>query len=294
MATWWQAAGGPREVLRLAWPMMLSTGLFSLTLFVDRLLLYAYSDEAAAGAMGAGTIFWAMTCAPVALFGFTSTFVAQYVGVKRIDRAMRVVIQGFMLAVLTGPLLLGLSWASRWLFFGDHEPALVEMETRYFHWIAVGAWATVLSAPLSGLFNGTGRTGVLLAIDALVTAINAILDYLLIFGIGVFPEMGIVGAGLATSIALVVKLVLMIVAAARIRWDSHANSSDAVGLASSGLGLFSQAWKIEMGLIRRLLYYGWPAAVSSLAEAISFSIIINKVGEIGVDSDGGNDVSAGR
>ena len=116
LVRWWNAVGGPREVLQLAWPMMLSTGLFSLTLFVDRMLLYEYSDQAAAGAMGAGTIFWTMTCVPISLFGFTSTFVAQYVGVARVDRAMRVVIQGFIMALASGPIVFGLAYYARWFF----------------------------------------------------------------------------------------------------------------------------------------------------------------------------------
>ncbi len=278
---WWNAVGGPREILGIAWPMMLSTGLFSLTLFVDRTLLYQYSDQAAAGAMGAGTIFWALTCAPVTLFGYTSTFVAQYVGVSRADRAIRVVIQGFLLALATGPLVLGFAWGSRWFFAAFHEAELVEMETQYFHWIAIGAWATILGAPLSGLFNGTGRTYVLLGIDIVVTVLNALLDFVLIFGMFGFPRMGIVGAGLATSIALVTKLVLMLVAAGFLRWDQASGAAVDRNLASEGIGLFSAPWKIERGLIARLLFYGWPAAISSLAEAASFSIIMMMVGQLG-------------
>jgi len=261
--------------------MMLSTGLFSLTLFVDRTLLYQYSDQAAAGAMGAGTIFWAVTCVPVSLFGFTSAFVAQYVGVSRADRAIRVVIQGFLLALASGPLVLAFTWGSRWFFAAFHDAELVEMETQYFHWISIGAWATILSAPLSGLFNGTGRTRVLLGIDIIVTAMNAALDYLLIFGLLGFPRMGIIGAGLATSISLVTKLGLMLVAAGFLRWDQASGAAVDRSSTSNGIGLFSAPWKVELGLISRLLFYGWPAAISSLAEAASFSIIMIKVGQLG-------------
>lgn len=281
IARWWKVEGGPREVLSIAWPMMLSTGLFSLTLFVDRTLLYEYSDQAAAGAMGAGTIFWAMTCVPISLFGFTSTFVAQYVGVSRTDRAMRIVIQGFLMAVVSGPIIFLLTFCSRWFFAAIHEPGLVEMETEYFHWISVGAWATVLSAPLAGLFNGTGRTRILLAIDFIVTILNAVLDYVLIFGVFGFPRMGIVGAGLATSIALVTKLILMLFAAGHLRWDKGSGASVARGTHSKGIGLFTESWSIELPMMSRLLHFGWPAGVSSLAESVSFCIIIMLVGQLG-------------
>ncbi|MFM8397985.1 MAG: MATE family efflux transporter, partial [Pirellula sp.] len=80
-----------KELLKTAWPLMLSTGLFSITLFVDRLFLFQYSDAAAAAAMSAGTLFWSVTCLPAGICGYTSTFVAQYLGVGRVDRALHVV-----------------------------------------------------------------------------------------------------------------------------------------------------------------------------------------------------------
>ncbi len=97
--TFWSEEGGPGEVLALAWPLMLSTGLFSLTLFVDRMMLYWYSNEAASAAMAAGTVFWVVTCVPLGTIGYTSTFVSQYFGVHREDRALHVVAQGLLLSL---------------------------------------------------------------------------------------------------------------------------------------------------------------------------------------------------
>lgn len=261
----------------MAWPMMLSTGLFSLTIFVDRLLLYAYSDTAAAGAMGAGTMFWAMTCGPVGLLSITSTFAAQYLGVDRIDRAFRVVIQGMLVAIALGPLILVGVLASGWFFRTFHDPALVEAETTYFHWLAVGAWATILVAPLNGLFAGTGRPMVMLKVDAVITALNAFLDYALIFGAFGLPRWGVAGAGLATSIALVTKLLLMLAFASRRDWDCP----PVAGQPAQKLGLFDPSWSWDRELMGRLLRYGWPAAVSSMAEAASFCIIVVLVGKLG-------------
>ena len=94
------------EVLTTAWPMMLATGLFSITLFVDRSLLYGFSDSAASAALGAGTILWSINCLPIGICGYTSTFVAQYLGAKRPERALQVVWQGVLLSLIFGPMLL--------------------------------------------------------------------------------------------------------------------------------------------------------------------------------------------
>jgi len=243
------------------------------------MFLYAYSDRAAAGAMGAGTMFWAVTCMPVGIFGFTSTFVAQYIGVGRMDRAMRSVIQGILLATATGPLLFLLAWQAPAFFAMFHEPELVDPEASYFRWVSVGAWATIVTAPLVGLFAGTGQTRILLFCDFLVTILNALLDYLLIFGALGFPRLGIVGAALATSISLCVKLVLLLIAANRLSW--LANSGKNSGGNLGRVGLFSEPWRLDWEISTRLLRYGWPAGISTLAEAITFSTIMLVVGQLG-------------
>ncbi len=275
---WWASKGGPGEVLGLAWPMMLSTSLFAITLFVDRTLLYYYGHGTVSGALGAGTMFWAMTCVPIGLLGFTSTFVAQYVGVNRIDKAIQIVRQGLLASLAIAPLVALCAYGSRWFFSTFHEASLYEIETQYFRWVSVGAWASIAAAPLNGLFAGTGRTGMLLVIDIVVTIVNAVLDWVLIFGVFGFPELGIVGAALATSIALSLKLFIMLIVVSRVVWDASGIMHRAEATKDS---FFSGSWRWDQKQIGRLFYFGWPAAISALAESASFSIIVIFVGQLG-------------
>lgn len=265
--------GSPRDVLKLAWPLMLSTGLFSLTLFVDRTLLYWYSNDAASAAMSAGTAFWVVICVPTGMIGYTSTFVSQYYGANRLDRAMQVVVQGLALSVLIGPFFLIVA-----LFIGDlfrwfqHPPELIAVEVEYFRWIAPGAWAMVFSSAMTGLFAGIGKTRVLLLCDFVSTAINVVLDCLLIFGWLGFPRMGVAGAALASSVAIIAKVVLLAWIVYRYWQDALANSPEL-------RATFRPQW--DGPLMARLLRFGWPAGIQMLAESVSFSIIMLFVGRLG-------------
>jgi MATE family multidrug resistance protein len=128
----------------------------------------------------------------------------------------------------------------------------------------------------------------LLLCDFVVTVLNFVLDIVLIFGFLGFPRLGIVGAALATSISLVVKLVLLLVAANHLSWPGLA-SSDSLSLSGiSGIAsvpkrvsLFNERWQFDWTISRRLLHYGWPAGISTLAEAITFSVIMMVVGQLG-------------
>ncbi|MCY2979349.1 MAG: MATE family efflux transporter [Planctomycetota bacterium] len=272
------------EVLSTAWPLMLSTGLFSVTLFVDRWMLYGFSDSAAAAALGAGTILWSINCLPIGICGYTNTFVAQYLSAKRPTRALQVVWQGVLLGLLCGPVLLALGLFSEPLFsLVGHERHLAEQEAEYFVWLIPGTWATIIASSLTGLFSGSGRSMILLYTDMVVTVVNGVLDYVLIFGVFGFPVMGVRGAALASSIALILKLVVLAWMASRdFRRKSgimHANQD--LETAEERGTRVRDLLKRDWPLMQRLVHFGWPAGVSVVAEAWCFTAIMVFVGRLG-------------
>ena len=272
------------EVLSTAWPLMLSTGLFSVTLFVDRWMLYGFSDSAAAAALGAGTILWSINCLPIGICGYTNTFVAQYLSANRPGRALQVVWQGVLLGLLCGPFLFALGLFSEPLFsLVGHERHLAEQEAEYFVWLIPGTWATIIASSLTGLFSGSGRSMILLYTDMVVTVVNGVLDYVLIFGVFGFPAMGVRGAALASSIALILKLVVLAWMASRdFRRKSgimHANQ-DVETVEERGTRV-RDLLKRDWPLMQRLVHFGWPAGVSVVAEAWCFTAIMVFVGRLG-------------
>ena len=272
------------EVLSTAWPLMLSTGLFSLTLFVDRMLLFRFSASSAAAAMGAGTILWTINCLPIGICGYTNTFVAQYLSAKRPTRALQVVWQGILLALCVGPILLLVGIFSESLFSAmGHSENLARQEAEYFVWLIPGTWATIIASALVGLFSGSGRSMILLYTDMVVTVVNAVLDYVLIFGALGFPVMGVRGAAIASSIALILKLIILGFVAKKDFQLQNRQAGvyvDPETLGSNRAGL-KELLQWDFPLMKRLIHFGWPAGVSVVAEAICFTSIMMIVGRIG-------------
>ena len=58
----WAKQGGYREVLAIAVPLILSTGAWSILLFVDRMFLSWHSPESIAAALPAGMASFALMC----------------------------------------------------------------------------------------------------------------------------------------------------------------------------------------------------------------------------------------
>ena len=272
------------EVLSTAWPLMLATGLFSVTLFVDRMLLFRFSASSAAAAMGAGTILWTISCLPMGLCGYTNTFVAQYLSAKRPTRALQVVWQGILLALCFGPLLIVIGFYAETLFSAmGHSKNLASQEAEFFIWLIPGTWATIIASALVGLFTGSNRSMILLYTDLVVTVVNATLDFILIFGLLGCPALGVRGAAISSSIALILKLIILAYVA---RKDFQLKNKVAgVDVDPETLGsnreALAELLKWDFPLMKRLIHFGWPAGVSVVAEAVCFASIMMIVGRLG-------------
>lgn len=258
-AQWWRSDWGPGPLIRLALPLMISAGFVSLTLFIDRMLLYWHSEVEASAAMGAGVIYWSLICLPVGTLGYVSTFVAQYRGAqhpKRIGIAYR---HALWLAWSIVPLLLAAIACAPWLFtWSGHGVELAELESDYLRILLVGGISVLFYSVQSGLLTGQGRTGVVLLLDGISTAVNLLLDAVLISGAGPIPELGIVGAGIATSFSFWLKMPLAYWIIGRNR-----RAVEAFGVRQA------VAW--EPAMMRRLIVYGAPAGLQMLAEAGCFA-----------------------
>ena len=266
---WWRSHWGPGPLISLALPLMMSAGFVSLTLFTDRTLLYWQSESAASAAMGAGALYWTIGCLPMGLLGYLSTFVSQYRGSGQPHRVGVAYQHASAIAWMFVPVYVFLILIAPWFFTSaGHLPELVELESNYLRVVLVGGISVLFYSVQSGLLTGQGRTGIVLAVDALGTVVNLVLSVILIFGLGPIPAMGVIGAAAGTAISFWMKIPIM-------RWiirrDQRMCKTYAVGK--------TKPWERDM--FRRLVVFGTPAGLQMLAEAGCFSLIMLQVGSLG-------------
>lgn len=248
---------------------MISAGFVSVALFTDRTLLYWQSETAASAAMGAGALYWSIVCLPMGLLGYLSTFVSQYRGAKKHARVGVAYQHALALAWCIVPaFVLIIVFAGQFFLWTGHHAELAGLEASYLRILLLGAISVLFYSVQSGLLTGQGRTGTVLAIDGFATAINLLLDAVLIFGLGPIPALGIVGAALATAISFWLKIPI---ASWVISRDRQLIDVFCVGKPA--------LWEREM--FRRLLVFGAPAGLQLLAEAGCFAVIMLQVGSLG-------------
>ncbi|KGE02907.1 MATE family efflux transporter [Pseudohaliea rubra] len=191
-----------RELFRLALPMVVSQGAFALMMFADRFFLSRIDATHVAASLGGGVTFFLTVCFFNGILSYGNALVAQYYGQRQLERCPRVVTQGALIALGSQPLILlaALLLGDLFLWMG-HEPALAELERRYFLTLLAGAFLFLLKNALASYFSGIGRTRVVMICDVTGVCLNIPLSYLFIFGKLGLPALGIAGAALGTVIA---------------------------------------------------------------------------------------------
>lgn len=263
----WDPAG-IAALIRVALPLMISTGTFSLVLFIDRTLLLNFDGAAMSASMAAGNLFWALICLPVGIASMTGAFVGQYIGAGVPERVGRMLWQAIWMALGGVPFFAALAWAAPWLFQLAGQPeSLVHLESIYLRILLLGAVGSVIDTALSGFFSGRGQTQVVMWVSIAASVLNVGLDLWFIFGAGPLPPLGIVGAGIASAICFWLKAFLF----AGLIWFHRDQAAYGI---RAGFG-----W--EPKLLGRFLFYGFPAGLQFLVEAGGFTVIVLQIGALG-------------
>src|SRR5262249_37761168 len=132
---------------------------------------------------------------------FATTFVAQYIGARRPERVGPVINQALYFSLVAGLAFLSLiPVAEPFVTWVGHESHLQVLEATYFRILTFSTFPFLIVAVVTAFFAGRGDSWTVLWFSAIGLVVNAVLDYLWIFGRGGFPEWGIAGAGWATVI----------------------------------------------------------------------------------------------
>jgi MATE family multidrug resistance protein len=261
-------AGGFREMVRLALPLILSSSFMTLQITLDRIMLSQYSTDAVAAAMPAALLYWTILALLQNTASYATTFVAQYTGARRPERVGPAVWQALYFSIVSGILFLALiPLAPKIMELGGHSPAIRELEIIYFQYLCYAALPALIVAAVNSFFAGRGDSWTVLKVDALGLAINAAMVYTLVPGRWGFPEMGIKAPGLATAVGSSCSALLALYFFFRPQYRAP---------YCTGSG-----WRFDPELFRRLMRFGIPNGCQWMLEGLAFTVFLFLVGRLG-------------
>ncbi len=262
-------------VLAVAVPIIIQNGISNFVNMLDNIMVGQVGTEQMSGVAIVNQLMFVFN---LALFGAVSgpgIYTAQYVGQKnnegiRHTVRFKLVIVG-IISILGVIAFLFFDEPLIRLFLTDNGQQL-DLELTLHHakeYLKVMLWGMLpfgISCAYSGTLREAGETKVPMYAGLIAVFINLIFNYVLIFGHFGAPEMGVVGAAVATVIARFVELAIVVAWA-----HTHTERAPyAQGLYASLKIPGSLAWKIiKTGFPLFLNEFLWSTGMSALTQCYS-------------------------
>ena len=200
------------QMYKIALPIALQNLVLASLNLVDNIAIGGLGETAIAGVGLANQYFFLLN---LLLFGITSgsaIFTAQFWGNRDVLNIRRVlgicIISGSVTAFVFS--LVGFFFPQKILGIFSKDPRVILMGTEYLKVVVFSYVITAVNFAYSFILRSTGKVKAPLYISIVALGTNTILNYVLIYGYIGFPEMGVRGAAVATVIARIIELLLII------------------------------------------------------------------------------------
>lgn len=194
--------GMGKAVFLLAIPMILELIMESTFAVVDIYFVAALGASAVATVGLTETYLFLLYSIGMGLATAVTAVIARRIGEKEKEKAGVAAVQGVVLAIAVSVpfAVAGIFYAKELLALMGADPWTLEHGYRYMQWTLGGNIVVMLLFINNAIFRGAGDAAIAMRVLWIANGLNMILDPILIFGWGPFPQLGIEGAAIATLI----------------------------------------------------------------------------------------------
>ena len=200
-----------RNIIAMAAPIAAGMLFQTLYFLVDLYFVAAIGDPSVAGVGAAGTLNF-ITIGLTQVLGVGAVaLIAQAVGRKDQADANVVFNQSVLLAFVCAAVTLigGYALTSAYVGAIAADPQTQHEGSTYLYWFLPGLALGFAQVTMASALRGTGIVKPAMAIQAFTVLLNALLAPILIAGWGTGVALGVAGAGLASTVSIVVGVVLL-------------------------------------------------------------------------------------
>ncbi|GMM89093.1 MATE family efflux transporter [Vibrio fortis] len=204
-----------QKLIQIGLPVSLQTMMFSLLGVIDIFMVNQLGDAATA-AVGVGNrIFFFNLIMVSGISGAVSVLASQYFGAGDFNGIRRTLAQSWALSIIAI-----VPFVAVYLLAPESvvsvvasDPDYVQQATDYLWITGASLIGTAIVVPLESALRSVGEAKLPTKISIFAILVNAVLNALLIFGLFGFPELGVVGAAVGTTVSRFVQTVALLVLA---------------------------------------------------------------------------------
>ncbi len=259
-------------IFKLAVPSILSMLIQALYNVVDSIFVAKISENALAALSLAFPIQMVLIAIGVGTGVGTSSLISRMLGQGKEERASRAAEHVLLISIVYGIIvgILGVFFSKDLISIFTDNTILIDYGTRYIRIILIGSLAMFIPMIANNILRGEGNTFIPMISMLIGSIINIILDPLLIFGIGIFPELGIEGAAIATVFSRILSGIFI------------------VSMLFSGnneIKLDMKNFTFDFSIIKDIYQVGFPAMTMQILASFmigGLNIILDQYGPIAI------------
>lgn len=260
-----------RAIFLLSVPMVLEMAMESVFAVVDIYFVSHLGSSAAATVGLTESMLTLIYALALGLAMGTTAMVARRIGEKNPREAADTAVQAILVGIVASiPVsIAGIFWSKHLLAWMGADGWILEHGYRYTQWMLGGNAVIMLIFIMNAIFRGAGDAAIAMRVLWIANAINIVLGPSLIRGWGPFPELGIEGAGIATTIGrgtgVAIQFFVLFrggrhIKVARDQLSIHASIMlRLIRVSLGGIGQFIIATSSWIGLVRIMSEFGSTA-----------------------------------
>jgi putative MATE family efflux protein len=270
----------PRHVVSMSVQMAIGILVQTLYFFADLYFVSRLGDAAIAGVTSAGNLWFVVLALTQVLNVGTVALVSHAVGAQQRDRANLVFNQSLVLSGIVGvAVFFGVFLAAEpYMRTVGADEATVRAGVDYLYWFAPGLGLQFAMIAMFATLRGTGIVKPTMILQMITVVVNIILAPILIVGWGTGKPMGTAGAGLASTISIVVGVIL-----SAYYFHKH----------EKYVAIHREQMRVQLAVWGRLLYIGLPVGLEFFLMSIIMAVIYWIIRDFGAAAQAGFGVGQG-
>ncbi|MBT5873835.1 MAG: MATE family efflux transporter [Candidatus Latescibacteria bacterium] len=195
-----------RTILTLAWPAILENILQTFVFIIDSIFVGRLGTVAFAAVGQSSMVLFTVIFTFYGVGVATGAIVARRLGQSDADGASEAAAHGLFIGIALGAVLaaVGLAFGEQALVALGTEREVIEASLGYMDIVFSFSLVRLVLYIGAGILRAAGDTRTPLIATGIMNCFNVFGDWVLIFGIGPFPEMGIEGAAWATGLSYMI------------------------------------------------------------------------------------------